>query len=1443
MGRHLFSSGKMIGVAVMVFFMSLVMTAGAASPAFASEVSGDKTEEALISGAQIEEAEAEEESVSADIFLVSPDDKTLVNGAAWAVDKNDKSNYVGDGEDCMYKSYLTGSAVKERELFSAIHNDIILGEHEGKWYEGHEVIYYPEASFSGEVVFGMDYLPAELSPQFYHYYKDTDDVWKYTGLSDGAKLYAWEYEPFTAADGSQRYRRVKTVEIPSGDYELTTEDGKIYTDNDAGGEAGYTPQVTLPGKVCLNGSKFDDPSHPIAIVALAYNAAKDAKTVDALAAMDQEMWEGDPVFNTRMLGGTFIYQPSYNYYRDDIYTADAMGSFSLNPYDYYINEGDKTLTLYGCGKYNGMITSFLRGYTEDMRDTSGKSLNIGKWEIPAAYKGYMVRLYNHKFYGSVYPDMASELIIDAGVAFPDDCSNFLKKGSSEQGAPNPGTVIIKGDTASVGANIKDFSNFFAGGTYNKLDVKALDTSGAVNMSEMFKGVILNPVSDSDVPDLSRFDTSNVEDMSSMFEDMTITGSSTKRNINVSGFNTGKVRSFRGMFRGYHVTDNQIVRHYYTKVDTGSFDTSNAESMAFMFCDMYMTESTGCGTLDISNFRFTSKLTDMQGMFAGNISYETPGLVKIILPADMDTSNVTDMSYLFCADDSLREIVNLSALDTDNVLDITGMFGKYMDDRLFGSMSAKKNLPVTYWTSKNTGSWINDRLIAEGTPGSLDPKYYHQEGATGFFGPALETLDLSGFDTRKVRYAYGAFCWMPNLKEIKWGENTTFENVTDANCMFVLPGLKKLDLTGRKFQSLKYAFSMVALENAEELILGEDSLNLSGIVGEENYTISAPKLRTADFRKVVFGDNARAFSEHTLYNENGPGGLVAATELYFPAMPLFEKAAALPASFKDEGGAEYTALSGGNTGELHLTSADDPGDIAIESVNVIPVIDIGTSGGGWMMNKGEKERLTATVYPLRADQRVTWSSSDSGIATVDSDGLVTAVGGKEGGAKVTITATSVKDETKNGTFEITVFLAEGSGGGEPIPPQPGAAPVTKLMLDRTSLSMGTGKTVTLKVSALCDDGDTATKPGVKWSTSKPSVATVNESTGEITAVASGTAKITATATDGSKKKVTCSVKVGQSITGISISQKQNKNEVVAGKTLALTAALAPAKPKPIVRTLVWKSSDPQVAVVNSKGKVTGISEGNATITAVPADSLYDATDAEKPASFEVKVTRPSGAVSPNGIVIKKGKAELESGKPLEGGLAVGKSVSLKAYDKTTGKVLNTKSVVFYSSDETRISVTSVGKIKAMAATMPGESVTVTAVSLADPSIKAYITIDTYTAVKSITLNTKKLKIKNGSTGVMTVTKFNPAGTTNRKVKWYTGSSDIKLAILSKGQTLSDLKESDFREAVGASAALETDIGEGERIAYLAVNTTKKCVLSAVSSENAKIKASCNMVVIN
>jgi len=64
--------------------------------------------------------------------------------------------------------------------------------------------------------------------------------------------------------------------------------------------------------------------------------------------------------------------------------------------------------------------------------------------------------------------------------------------------------------------------------------------------------------------------------------------------------------------------------------------------------------------------------------------------------------------------------------------------------------------------------------------------------------------------------------------------------------------------------------------------------------------------------------------------------------------------------------------------------------------------------------GKTITLTATVSNCD-EQTVTWSSSEAEIATVE-NGVVTGI--KEG--TVTITATSIKDSTKKGTLEVTVF---------------------------------------------------------------------------------------------------------------------------------------------------------------------------------------------------------------------------------------------------------------------------------------------------------------------------------------------------------------------------------------------------------------------------------------
>ena len=171
--------------------------------------------------------------------------------------------------------------------------------------------------------------------------------------------------------------------------------------------------------------------------------------------------------------------------------------------------------------------------------------------------------------------------------------------------------------------------------------------------------------------------------------------------------------------------------------------------------------------------------------------------------------------------------------------------------------------------------------------------------------------------------------------------------------------------------------------------------------------------------------------------------------------------------------------------------------------VIPVTEISLDKERLELTEGDTETLTATVKPDNAtDKKVTWNSSDEKIATVV-DGKVTAV--KEG--TVTITA---KAGDKTATCAVVVNKK--------------VIPVTKVTLDRTSLSLAPGETAELKATVEPDD---ATDKTVTWTSSDPTVATV--ANGVVTAVAAGTATITATATNGTDdttddKTATCTITV-------------------------------------------------------------------------------------------------------------------------------------------------------------------------------------------------------------------------------------------------------------------------------------------------------------------------------
>lgn len=399
--------------------------------------------------------------------------------------------------------------------------------------------------------------------------------------------------------------------------------------------------------------------------------------------------------------------------------------------------------------------------------------------------------------------------------------------------------------------------------------------------------------------------------------------------------------------------------------------------------------------------------------------------------------------------------------------------------------------------------------------------------------------------------------------------------------------------------------------------------------------------------------------------------------------------------------------------------------------------------------------------------------------------------------------------------------------------PEVKPVTGLLLDKTSVSIGTDHEVRVKVTALCEDANLVGRPPVIWSENKNgrviAITDIDYDEGIVTVVGvgAGSAVLTATTTDGSKKKAGCTVKVGTSIESVNIRQKKNIDTVEAGKKLTLTAEILPKKPAPIVKTLIWESDDPSIAAVDSKGNVTGISEGTATITARPANELYDATAED--AQYAVTVTKASKAIAVSSISIKN---------PLSGALSVGKSATLKAFTRDTAKnkdvALNNKSIVFYSSDDSILSVTPTGK---MTAIKEGEA-DITAVSLADPSITATVNVSTYVAVKKIVLNSAKGKVKKGSMGVIAIAQWTPDNSTNKEVLWTATGADgstkagniqaVKLAVLHEGETIADLSDKDFMDA--RTTPVVTD--GNDRIVYKTLVATKKCVITAVTSDGNK-----------
>ena len=375
-------------------------------------------------------------------------------------------------------------------------------------------------------------------------------------------------------------------------------------------------------------------------------------------------------------------------------------------------------------------------------------------------------------------------------------------------------------------------------------------------------------------------------------------------------------------------------------------------------------------------------------------------------------------------------------------------------------------------------------------------------------------------------------------------------------------------------------------------------------------------------------------------------------------------------------------------------------------------------------EGSSEKLTATVEPTNAtNKNVTWSSDHEAIATVDQNGTVTARNG--GQAIITVTTA---DGSKTATCTVNVRVHIG-------------VPVQSVGLNKTELALEVGKTGTLEAKVEPSD---ATNKNVTWSSSNPEVATVDN--GVVTAVSAGEAIITVTTEDGAKT-ATCKVTVNAPqtvpVTGVTLDKAELTLE--KGSTGTLKATVAPQNATN--NTVTWSSNNPEVATVDSTGKVVAQKPGNATITVTTVDG-------NKTATCEVTVKETPVAVTGVGLNTNQVELSVGEGNELQATVtpenATNQKVTWKSNDTTIAKVDENGKVVGQKPGTTTITVTTVDGNKT---------------ATCEVTVK-----ETPVAVTGVGLNTNDLKLSAGEGNQLVVT-ITPQHATNPKVTWKSSAPEV------------------------------------------------------------------------
>lgn len=268
---------------------------------------------------------------------------------------------------------------------------------------------------------------------------------------------------------------------------------------------------------------------------------------------------------------------------------------------------------------------------------------------------------------------------------------------------------------------------------------------------------------------------------------------------------------------------------------------------------------------------------------------------------------------------------------------------------------------------------------------------------------------------------------------------------------------------------------------------------------------------------------------------------------------------------------------------HDASRTSRSAVSVEARRIEPESVALNHSGTVKLYRNAQLQLNAVFAPAGASAALTWKTSKAKYATVDGNGLVTAV--KNGTTIISVTT----DNGRQASVKVKVI-------------SPPKAKKVNLNVGGT-VTLNVGDTLQLYGSVEPIEADQA----ITWKTSRKKVAGVTAS-GLVTALAAGKATITAKAR-GKSAKVKVVVVDPFAPTGVALSATGTVTMKV-GETLVLGATLAPDTARTV---LTWKTSAKRVAAVDGNGVVTALRRGRATITVRTANG--------KRAKVRIKVVNP------------------------------------------------------------------------------------------------------------------------------------------------------------------------------------------------------------------------------